>query len=125
MLFRSDARANGFVTTLSGRKRALPDLNSSNHNVRSNAERVAINTPVQGTAADMIKIAMIALHRLDTAKRWGARLVLQVHDELVFTLPEGTAMVFESVVRQHMEGAMALDVPLRVDVKTGRNWAEC
>jgi DNA polymerase-1 len=120
-----EARRTGYVSTLSGRRRYVPNLNSDNGNLRANAERVAINTPVQGSSADMIKIAMIALHReiLKSGRR--ARMVLQVHDELVFSLPAEELEDFKPVARRLMEEALPLDAPVKVDMKSGRNWAEC
>ena len=103
----------------------MPDLKSSNRNVAANAERMAINMPIQGTSADMIKIAMIALHREIINSKRQARMVLQVHDELVFSLPESEVDEFQPVVRRLMEEAMPLDVPVRVDMKVGKTWAEC
>ena len=120
-----EARKTGYVTTLSGRRRMIANMNSSNHNLRSNAERMAVNTPVQGTAADMVKFAMIALHQEIESSGRRARMVLQVHDELVFSLPEEEVKEFEPVVRERMQEALPLDVPLRVDTKTGKTWAEC
>ncbi|MBN1865872.1 DNA polymerase I [Candidatus Sumerlaeota bacterium] len=120
-----EAAGRGYVTTLCGRRRMTPNLGVSNRNVRANAERMAINTPIQGTAADMIKIAMIGLHREIRGSKRRARMVLQVHDELVFSLPESEVEKFTPVVRGLMENALKLDVPVRVDIKVGRTWAEC
>ena len=110
--------------TLFGRRRHLPDILSRNHNARSNAERMAQNTPIQGTAADIIKRAMIRIHQQLAQQGLRARMVMQVHDELVFDLPEAEVDRVEQLVRQHMEGAADLDVPLRVDMATGKSWAE-
>jgi DNA polymerase I len=118
------ARKDRFVTTLFGRRRFLPDIASSNHNARANAERMAQNTPIQGTAADIIKKAMIDIHGELRNHRWKTRMVLQVHDELVFEVPEGEAAPLEKMVRQKMEGAAELVVPLTVDVSVGESWAE-
>lgn len=119
------ARANGYVETLSGRRRWIKDLDARNGNVRAGAERVAVNTPIQGTSADMIKIAMIALDREIRDSDRAARMVLQVHDELIFTIPEGDVEDFEPVVRELMAGALDLDVPIEVDIQTGPTWAQC
>lgn len=119
------ARETGYVSTLSGRRRRIANLNVRNRTEQANAERMAVNTPIQGTAADMIKIAMIRLHRRMRAEGWKARMVLQVHDELVFTLPKEEAEGFGAVVREEMENALPLEVPVHVDLATGRNWAEC
>jgi DNA polymerase-1 len=118
------ARRDGFVTTLFGRRRFLPDIHSANHNARANAERMAQNTPIQGSAADIIKRAMIDLHRELLARRLKARMVLQVHDELVFEVGRREADLLEELVREKMEGAAELRVPLTVDVSTGSSWAE-
>jgi DNA polymerase-1 len=118
------ARRDRCVTTLFGRRRFLPDIDSPNHNARANAERMAQNTPIQGTAADLIKKAMIDLHRALREKKLEARMVLQVHDELVLEVPEGELDLLQELVREKMEGAARLRVPLTVDVATGLNWAE-
>jgi len=118
------ARAEKMVWTLFGRRRMLPEIDSANHNVRSNAERIAQNTPVQGTAADIIKRAMIDVHLAMAERGLKARLVLQVHDELVFDVPMAEANLLEKLVREKMEGAAKLDVELAVDISTGGNWAE-
>lgn len=120
-----EAREKGYVKTMSGRRRMLPDLHSKNHNVRSNAERIAINTPVQGASADMIKLAMIQLDREIRQKGWRVRMVLQVHDELVCTVPEAELAAFEPLLVRIMQDALPLSVPIEVDVACGRNWAEC
>ncbi len=112
----------GYVQTLCGRKRWLPDLNSRNFNLRSFAERTALNTPIQGTAADIIKLAML---RVDAAIRdWGlkSRMLLQVHDELIFDVPENEVDKMCAVVREAMENALVMQTELLVDIKVGRNW---
>jgi len=120
----SDARENGFTLTLFNRRRYLPDLNSKNRQVREGAERVAINSPIQGTAADLIKVAMIQLsHRIKEMKL-KSKMILQVHDELVFECPVVEKSVMDSLVRTEMEGACKLSVPLVVDVGWGENWNE-
>ena len=120
----AQARRDRLVTTLFGRRRFLPDIEAKNHNVRSNAERMAQNTPIQGTAADIIKRAMIQIHRALGEKGLSARMLLQVHDELVFEVPEQELSLLESLVRKMMEGAADLAVPLTVDISSGRSWAE-
>ena len=116
------ARSDGYVTTLLNRRRYIADLNSSNGATRKGAERMAINTPVQGSAADIIKLAMT---RLDKAlKGMRSRMLLQVHDELIVEGPAHEAEAVAAVVRTVMEGAATLDVPLRVDVGIGNSWAE-
>src|SRR5262249_4238777 len=121
---RSQARESGFVETVFGRRLYLPDIRSGNPQLRQYAERSAINAPMQGTAADIIKRAMIALDAWLTRTGSPARLIMQVHDELVFELPAGLAPEFAEVVRSHMVEAAELSVPLAVDVGTGLNWDE-
>jgi DNA polymerase-1 len=117
-------RRHGYVTTLFGRRRPIADLTATNRNEAQAAERVAVNTPVQGTAADIIKLAMVALVPRLAAEGLRARLVLQVHDELMLEAPEAEAQATREVVRQVMEGVCILKVPLRVDSGVGRSWAE-
>ncbi len=116
------AREQGFVTTLMNRRRYLPDINHANHNRRSFAERVARNTPIQGSAADMIKAAMIAIDRELEARCFAAAMLLQVHDELIFELPAQELNEVASCVKGLMEGVISLSVPLKVDLKVGRDW---
>ncbi len=118
------ARREGYVATLTGRRRYLPDINSRNQNIRGNAERQAINMPIQGTAADMIKIAMIRLDRSLREQKLKSRMLLQVHDELVFEVPRGEEKKMTLLVTEGMQDAMPLSVPIRVDVGTGKNWLE-
>jgi len=118
------ARATGYVSTLWGRRRYLPDLRSRVYPMRAAAERMAINAPAQGSAADLIKLAMIAVDRLFARERIRARLALQVHDELIFDVPEDEASRVGALVRDAMEHAMALDVPIVVDFKVGPNWEQ-
>jgi len=112
------------VTTLLGRRRYLPDLAAQNRAIRSYAERTARNTPIQGTAADIMKIAMVRTHRRLQYDGFQARLILQVHDELIFETPRDEVASLAAMVRQEMEHAVELAVPLDVDVKVGANWAE-
>ncbi len=119
-----DARCNGYVTTLFGRKRAVPEIHSKNTNVRQQGERLAVNSPIQGAAADIIKIAMARIWKALTEKGLRSRMILQVHDELLFeVLPEELEVMME-LVRKEMEGVLTLSVPLRVDIHYGKNWAE-
>jgi DNA polymerase-1 len=118
------ARETGQVRTLLGRLRRLPDLRSKNPPVRMEAERQAMNTPVQGSAADLIKRAMIDLHRRLAESGMRSRLVLQIHDELLLEVEEAEAEDAKKLVTEVMEGALALDVPLVADARLGRNWAE-
>ena len=120
----ADARANGYVTTLYGRRRDLPALNSRNFMQRSFAERMAMNTPIQGTAADLIKIAMIRADEALRAARVKSRILLQVHDELVLETTAAEAEMVSEILRAAMSRAAELAVPLVVDVHMGKNWAE-
>jgi DNA polymerase-1 len=121
---RAQARESGYVETVFGRRLYLPDIRSGNPQLRQYAERSAINAPMQGTAADIIKRAMIAVDAWVTSVGSPARLIMQVHDELVFEVPRAAADEFAHVVRGHMVNAASLSVPLRVDVGTGANWDE-
>jgi DNA polymerase-1 len=117
-----EAHRTGFVTTELGRKRTLNDIRSRNHNLRAGAERVARNTPIQGTAADIIKIAMVRVDAELRRANLRTRMLLSVHDELVFEVPEDERARAEALVRRCMEGAMELSVPLLVDIGWGANW---
>ena len=97
---------------------------SSDLSVRQFAERIAVNAPIQGTAADLIKVAMIRIHRRLEEEGRKTRLILQIHDELVFEVPEGEMEAVKAMVREEMEGVMELVIPLKVEVGVGRNWAE-
>jgi len=118
------ARRNGYVSTLAGRRRYLPEINSRNQNIRGNAERQAINMPIQGTSADMIKMAMIRVDHAIREKGFGSRMLLQVHDELVFEVPGREKEQMVKLVTERMQNAMTLAVPLKVDVGAGGNWFE-
>jgi DNA polymerase I len=118
------ARRNGFAETLLGRKRLLGEIDSENNRARSFSERIAVNMPIQGTAADMIKLAMIRIDRDIRDRGLGSRMILQVHDELVFEVVPGERESLEALVKEAMESALRLDVPLRVDVGFGENWLE-
>jgi DNA polymerase I len=119
------AKEKGYVETLGGRRRYIRELESKNWNIRQFGERVAQNTPIQGTAADLIKEAMLRIHRGLGTEGLETRLLVQVHDELVFEVPEGELERVRDFVVAEMEGAMELDVPLKVDVGVGRSWYEC
>ncbi len=121
----AQAREDGYVSTLYGRRRWLPELKSSSFNTRSFGERVALNMPIQGTAADIIKIAMLRVHAALRARGLRGRLVLQVHDELIVECPEAEAETVRALLTREMEGAASLSVPLLVDAKWGRTWAQC
>jgi DNA polymerase-1 len=118
------ARERGYVTTLCGRRRLLPDLHSRDRMVAQAAERTATNTPIQGSAADIIKLAMVALAGRLTHEGVRGWMILQVHDELVFEIAEADHERAEAIIRQEMEGVLPLSVPLRVDLGSGRHWAE-
>lgn len=118
------ARANGFVETLMNRRRNIPDINSKNFNLRGFAERTAINTPIQGSAADIIKKAMLDVHAALKASNLKARLLLQVHDELIFEAPDEELDALQALVKQAMEQTVELSVPLRVDGGAGHTWYE-
>ncbi|MFC1891042.1 DNA polymerase I [Thermodesulfobacteriota bacterium] len=118
------ARKDGFVTTLFNRRRYLPEINSDRPRIRGEAERMAVNTPIQGTAADLIKQAMINIHSRLKQGNFQTRMLLQVHDELVFEVPEHEIEKIKSIVKKEMEDVYKLDVPLKVDMDYGRNWDE-
>lgn len=120
----SQAREKGYVETIMGRRRYLPDINSANANMRGFAERNAINTPIQGSAADMIKIAMINIHRELRNRNLNSWMVLQVHDELVFDVKRSELDIVKHLVHELMKNALPLNVPVEVDINTGENWLE-
>ena len=119
------ARECGYVQTITGRRRYIPEIRARNYNIRAFGERAATNAPVQGSAADIIKIAMIRIHEALRAGGSSARMLLQVHDELVFEVPEDAIDETRALVRELMEGAFPLDVPLEVATGVGANWWEC
>ncbi|MCG6880245.1 MAG: DNA polymerase I [Deltaproteobacteria bacterium] len=118
------ALENGYVTTLFNRRRYLPDISHNNNRIRSEAERMAVNTPIQGTAADLIKKAMIAIHNRLAEEAFQSKMLLQVHDELLLEVPEEEVDELVSMIREEMEGVYPLRVPLKVDIGTGLNWDE-
>jgi DNA polymerase-1 len=118
------AHRDGFVTTLLGRRRYLPDINAGNANLRKLAERIAVNTPIQGTSADMIKVAMIRVDARIRAEGFLARMILQVHDELIFDAPEDEIDRLRPLVIKEMVDALPLRVPVLVFTEVGDNWAE-
>lgn len=118
------ARENGFTQTLDGRRRYIENLDSANQGIRTNAENMAVNSPIQGTAADLIKKAMIVVHKRIKEEKLATRMLLQVHDELVFEGPREEAEFASSLIRESMAGAMSLKVPLEVTVGVGQNWLE-
>jgi DNA polymerase-1 len=118
------AQKSGYVTTILGRKLPIADINSSNGNLRSFAERNAINYPIQGSAADIIKKAMTGVDRAIRAEGMKSRLIMQVHDELVFEVPELELDRMRELVNREMSQAVELKVPLKVDINQGKNWSE-
>ncbi|MBI5144769.1 MAG: DNA polymerase I, partial [Candidatus Omnitrophica bacterium] len=118
------AEDDGFVTTILGRRRYIPEINNKNQAIRQFAQRQAVNTPIQGSASDLIKLAMIEIHKEITLKRSKARMLIQIHDELVFELPIGELKEFAHLVKDKMENVLKLDVPVKVNLKKGRNWLE-
>ena len=120
----ADAKACGYVSTLFGRRRALPELNSNNHNIRASGERMARNTPIQGTAADVIKLAMVRVWKRLRDEKMASRLILTVHDELIVEAPEAEAEKAAQILREEMEGCVQYAVPLSTDVHAGKNWLE-
>ena len=118
------AKLAGYVITLLGRKRPVPDINSTNSNIRQQAERLAINSPIQGTAADLIKIAMINIHNRLQREKLKTRMVLQIHDELLCEAPKDEADIVKDIIRYEMENALSLSVPLKVEIGIGKNWSE-
>ena len=118
------AETDGYVTTIMDRRRYLPELKSGDRNVKAFAQRMAVNTPIQGSAADLIKMAMINLYRRIDEEGLKAKMILQVHDELVFETPENEEERVCAIVKEEMEGVMKLNVPLKVDINSGKNWAE-
>jgi DNA polymerase-1 len=118
------ARENGYVQTVLGRRRYLKDINSANMMVKSGAERNAVNAPIQGSAADIIKIAMINIHKKLTSENWKSKMLLQVHDELVFDVHNSELEKIKPMIKNEMENAFKLDVPLEVEIGVGKNWLE-
>ncbi len=118
------AQKNGFVTTILGRRRYIPQINNKNQALRQFAERQAVNTPIQGSASDLIKLAMIEIHNQIQTKNLAAKMVLQIHDELVFDLPKQELEELAQMVKDRMENGLKLDVPIKVQIKSGKNWLE-
>jgi len=121
---RRQARELGYVQTVLGRRRYIPEINSPNRQIREAAERMAINMPVQGTSADIIKIAMVELHHEMEKRELRSKMILQVHDELVFEIPPEELDLMKELVSKIMPDALKLSVPLKIDIKIGKNWAE-
>jgi DNA polymerase-1 len=119
-----DAREKGFVTTLFGRRRYIPELKSTSRQTQQLGERLAVNTPIQGTAADIIKIAMIRIPPKLREAGLRAQMILQIHDELLFETPEGEVEQASQIAKTEMESVAGMTVPLKVDIKTGDNWKD-
>ncbi len=122
---KESARKLGYSTTLTGRQRPIPELDNKNPSIRSAAERLAVNTPLQGTAADLIKLAMIAIDEEIKKKKLEGKMILQIHDELIFEVPDGEISTFKDLVKHKMEHVFKLKVPILVHIAVGKNWAEC
>ena len=122
MHIKEIAREQGYVSTLFGRRRWIPELQARNQSLRGAGERMAINMPIQGTAADIVKIAMNRLYERLMKSGTHARMLLQVHDELLLEVPKAELADIAAIVREEMEGAVKLDVPLTVDIKSGADW---
>ena len=118
------AEEEGFVTTILGRRRYLPEIRNKNQSIRSLAQRQAVNTPIQGSASDIIKLAMVGIHREIKEKGFKSRMILQIHDELLFDVPEDELKEFIGLVKDKMEHVLELDVPIKVDIKIGKNWSQ-
>jgi len=119
-----EAHKNGYVKTLFNRKRIIEELNNKNYLIRSSGERMAMNTPIQGTAADIIKMAMVEMQKRIDEENLNSKMLVQVHDELVFDVPENEVEIMKSLIRDVMENIYKLDVPLKVDIEYGRTWYE-
>lgn len=118
------AKENGYVETILKRRRYLRDINSANMTVRGFAERNAINAPIQGSAADLIKIAMLGIQKEIEEKGLSGKMIMQVHDELVFDVPENEVSIFKEIIQTKMTGAIKTEIPLVVEIGQGKNWLE-
>lgn len=114
----------GYSRTLWGRQRPIPQLASNDLKIREKGKRLAMNSPIQGSAADIIKMAMIACQKAITENELNSKLILQVHDELLFEVPENELEIMKALVQHEMENIVNLSVPLKVDMKVGKNWGE-
>ena len=120
----SDAYKNGYVKTLFNRKRVIDELKNKNYLIRSSGERMALNTPIQGTAADILKKAMVEIYNEFNKRNLKSKMLIQVHDELVFNVLNSELDEVKDIVRNVMENTFKLDVPLKVDIEYGNNWYE-
>jgi len=118
------ARTQGFVTTILGRRRYIPEINNKNQAIKQFAQRQAVNTPIQGSASDLIKLAMIKIHNQIKIRALKSRMILQIHDELVFEAPNKEIDVLIRLVKENMESVLKLDVPIEVVIKKGKNWLD-
>jgi DNA polymerase-1 len=118
------AKKDGFVTTILGRRRYILEINNKNQGIRQFAERQAVNTPIQGSASDLIKLAMVEIHNQIKIRKLKGSMILQIHDELVFDVPTQEIKEFINLIKDRMENVLKLDVPIRVDIKMGKNWLE-
>ena len=121
----AQGNTEGYVSTLMGRRRYLPELSDRSYTIRQFGERAAMNSPIQGTAADIIKLAMVRVHEALAKAGMRARLILQVHDELIVEAPEEEAETVRQMIKEIMEGVMPLSVPLTAEVNVGRSWYDC
>ena len=121
---KEQAKQAGYVSTMLGRRRYIPEIHSSNYNVRQAAQRAAVNMPIQGGAADIMKLAMIRVHRRIQESSLRAKMLLQVHDELLFEVPAAEVDDLRELVLEEMPRALEMNVPLKVDFKTGYNWGD-
>jgi DNA polymerase-1 len=119
-----EAREKGYVTTILGRRRYVPEVNSQDMRMRQFAERTAINTPIQGSAADIIKVAMISIQEKIAKEELFSRMILQVHDELVFDVPKDELKDLYNIVKDRMENVIKLKVPVEAHIEVGKNWLE-
>lgn len=122
---KESARKTGFSTTLTGRQRPIPEITNRNPSIRAAAERLAVNTPLQGTAADLIKMAMINIDREISKQKLQGKMILQIHDELIFEVPDEEISAFKELIKNKMEQVFKLKVPVEVHIAVGKNWAEC
>ena len=122
---KEQVRKSGFTTTLTGRRRPIPEIHNKNPAIRAGAERLAVNTPLQGTAADLIKMAMIAIDKQLNKHKLKSQMLLQIHDELIFEAPDDEVEELQKLVKKEMEGVLELHIPIEVHIGVGKNWAEC
>ena len=121
---KEEAYKNGYVTTLMNRRRVIPELSSKNYMIRSSGERMALNTPIQGTAADILKKAMVELYNELKKEKLESKILLQVHDELILNVKNNEVEKVKKIVKDIMENTYKLNVPLKVEIETGKDWYE-